>query len=150
MKHLAQTAMQKFLCRMMAGMFFASGVILPHRALAEDAVAPVDSGVAKLIEQGRCLVCHDMTKTNMLGPPFVAIATRYSQVDKEVMASVLAQKIVDGGGLNWGQMVMVQNDQRVNWQEARVIARWILDLKPSGEAAPVNEDSGAVKKREPK
>ena len=43
------------------------------------------------------------------------------------MVDVLARKIVDGGGGNWGLVPMVPN-QWVPIEDARVMSAWILDL----------------------
>jgi cytochrome c551/c552 len=131
---LAQRKIRKSLYQIIAILLVMPASAPVIRVHAEEALSPAEADVAKLIQQGRCFVCHDMTKTSLLGPPYTAIASRYANENKDIMADVLAQKIVDGGGLNWGQMVMVQNDQRVNWEEARVIAKWVLNLKPAADA----------------
>ena len=77
------------------------------------------------MEQSRCYMCHQMTDT-LLGPPYVAIAARHA-ANKAVMTDVLATKIVQGGGGNWGWVPMVPN-QWVSIEEARVMADWILGL----------------------
>ena len=79
---------------------------------------------AKLVQERRCYPCHDMTRT-LIGPPYKAIAARHAQ-HKDVMVDVLAEKIIRGGGGNWGVVPMVPNEQ-VSRKEAKVIARWILD-----------------------
>lgn len=78
----------------------------------------------KLVEQARCYMCHRMQET-LLGPPFTAIALRHSE-NREVMEEVLALKIIKGGGGNWGLVPMVPN-QWVSVEEARIMARWILE-----------------------
>jgi cytochrome c len=80
--------------------------------------------VATLITQKRCDACHDVTATR-IGPPYVAIALRH-HADKENMVEVLARKIVLGGGGNWGVVPMVPNEH-VSLDEARAMARWILE-----------------------
>ncbi len=82
---------------------------------------------AKLVEQARCYACHQMSEP-LLGPPYVAIAARHA-ARKDVMVDVLARKIVDGGGGNWGLVPMVPNED-VTIEQARVIAAWILSLAP--------------------
>jgi cytochrome c len=81
----------------------------------------------QLFEQARCYICHDADKV-LIGPPLKAIAARHT-ARKDVMADVLARKIVQGGGGNWGWVPMVPN-QSVSLPQARVMADWILNLKP--------------------
>lgn len=80
---------------------------------------------AKLFEQKRCYICHEAEKVS-LGPPLKAIAARH-KARREVMAEVLARKIVHGGGGSWGVVPMVPN-QWVSLEEARAMADWILGL----------------------
>lgn len=80
--------------------------------------------VAKLIDDARCYACHQQSEPS-LGPPWQAIAARHS-VRKDLMTDVLARKIVNGGGGNWGLVPMVPN-QWVSIDEARTMARWILE-----------------------
>jgi len=78
--------------------------------------------------QKRCNACHAMTSV-LIGPPFIAVAARHSaDPNKELTVEVLAHKIVNGGGGNWGVVPMVPNDG-VSLEEARGLARLILDLK---------------------
>jgi cytochrome c len=81
---------------------------------------------AKLFEQARCYICHQPDKMS-LGPPLKAIAARHA-ARKDIMADVLARKIVHGGGGSWGVVPMVPN-QWVSLEQARVMADWILGLK---------------------
>lgn len=83
---------------------------------------------AALLIAKMCYACHQLDSTS-LGPPWRAIAARHG-ARKELMADVLATKIIAGGGGNWGLVPMVPN-QRVNAEEARQMARWILDLAPT-------------------
>jgi cytochrome c len=82
---------------------------------------------AQLYEQARCYICHDADKV-LIGPPLKAIAARHG-MRKDVMIDVLARKIVQGGGGNWGWVPMVPN-QSVSLAQARPMADWILNLKP--------------------
>ena len=95
-----------------------------------------DSGVAvastlpsaeALIADAMCYACHELDSAS-LGPPWRAIAARHGG-QKELMVDVLASKIVHGGGGNWGVVPMVPN-QRVGLEQARVMARWVLDQAP--------------------
>lgn len=80
----------------------------------------------KLVKERRCYGCHNISQ-NLLGPSYQAIATRHA-ARKDIMLEVLAEKIIVGGAGNWGVVPMVPNEQ-VSKDEARTIARWILNLK---------------------
>lgn len=79
----------------------------------------------RLVQEARCYMCHEMAEPS-LGPPYVAIAALHAQ-RREVMTEVLARKIVNGGGGNWGLVPMVPS-QWVSIEEARIMAEWILGL----------------------
>jgi cytochrome c len=81
---------------------------------------------AALAEAARCYICHHMTEAS-LGPPWHAIAVRHGP-RKDQMVDVLARKIVNGGGGNWGVVPMVPN-QWTSIDEARRMASWILELQ---------------------
>lgn len=93
-------------------------------AAADDDAGDLD-GAALVIEK-RCVACHHDTQM-LLGPPYRTIAARHA-AQKDIMLEVLAQKIILGGAGNWGVVPMVPNDH-VTPDEARAIARWILDLQ---------------------
>ena len=79
---------------------------------------------AKLVQERRCYPCHSQSET-LIGPSYAAIAERHAK-NKDAMVEVLAEKIIVGGAGNWGVVPMVPNEQ-VSQEEARVIAKWILD-----------------------
>ena len=81
---------------------------------------------ATLVQACRCYACHHMTD-NLLGPSYTEIAARHA-ARKDVMVEVLAEKIIVGGAGNWGVVPMVPNEH-VSIEEARTIAKWILNLK---------------------
>lgn len=81
----------------------------------------------QLAQHHRCYSCHAMEEA-LIGPPYEAIAVRHGP-QKEVMAKVLAAKIILGGGGNWGVVPMVPNEH-VPEADALVIARWILQQSP--------------------
>ncbi len=49
-----------------------------------------------------CFSCHTLAD-NGVGPSFTAIAQRYTEKDR----AMLADKIINGGGGNWGQEMML-------------------------------------------
>ena len=79
-----------------------------------------------LLREKGCHACHAVDQM-LLGPPYKAIALRHS-TRKETMLEALVQKIIDGGGDNWGLAPMVPNEH-VSEEEARVMAKWILELE---------------------
>jgi cytochrome c len=103
-----------------AGFLFAAG-----NASAQELDA------AELAAEKRCNACHDAERV-LLGPPYRAIAARHAS-ERGVMTEVLAQKIVYGGGGNWGVVPMVPNEH-VSLEEALAISSWILSsFAPSSE-----------------
>lgn len=80
----------------------------------------------ELVVKHRCYPCHSKSE-NLLGPSYEAVAIRHA-ANKEAMVEVLAEKIIVGGAGNWGIVPMVPNEQ-VNKDDARVIAKWILEQK---------------------
>ena len=95
-------------------------------ASAAHAAAPADAGAA-LAKASRCYSCHDASNV-LIGPPYQAIAARYAN-DRKVMETVLARKILLGGGGNWGAVPMVPNEH-VKPADALALARWVLDQQP--------------------
>jgi cytochrome c len=89
-----------------------------------------DADIPELLVSRRCNACHVMTET-LIGPPYQAIAARHS-ARAGVMEEVLARKIILGGGGNWGVVPMVPNEH-VTPEEARAMARWILQLEAGEE-----------------
>jgi|GEM_PF-796416 len=109
-----------------------SGV--PSRAVATAGSAQEDEDAerrgrtidgARLVDEARCDACHQISEPS-LGPPYAAIAARHAP-NADVMIDVLARKIVDGGGGNWGLVPMVPN-QWVSADDARAMAEWILGI----------------------
>lgn len=79
-----------------------------------------------VLKAKRCYSCHAVDK-NLIGPPYQAIAAIHA-ANKEVMRDVLVQKIIHGGGSNWGLVPMVPNPH-VTQEEAREMVDWILTLQ---------------------
>ena len=79
-----------------------------------------------LLRQLRCHGCHE-TDRALIGPSYQAIAARHAE-RREVMVQILADKIIEGGAGNWGVVPMVPNEH-VTPEEARAIARWILEQR---------------------
>lgn len=99
-------------------------ILLLSLCLLPPAAAAQEAG-ERLLEEKLCYACHQRSEAS-LGPSYEAIAARHAS-RRELMTGVLAQKIVHGGGGNWGPVPMVPN-QRVSPEEAARMAEWILSL----------------------
>jgi cytochrome c len=97
-------------------------------SLAGASSTALAADVPALMAAKRCNACHD-TKAALIGPPYVAIAVRH-RANPDDMVEVLARKIVLGGGGSWGPVPMVPNEH-VSLDEARAMAKWILDVPAS-------------------
>ena len=117
------TWMQKTTCAVAGFASVASFLLAAGSASAQQ----LDG--SELAAEKRCNACHDVERV-LLGPPYRAIAARHAS-EREVMTEVLAQKIVYGGGGNWGVVPMVPNEH-VTLEEALAISSWILSLDPTG------------------
>lgn len=91
-------------------------------ATAEAGAAGSDDGLA-MIEASDCLACHKVD-TKVIGPSYQEVAEKYSEADIDM----LAQKIIDGGSGNWGQVPMTPHPD-VNMDKARTMVKYILSLK---------------------
>jgi cytochrome c len=85
-------------------------------------------GLSPLAAKQHCDECHAIQEAR-IGPPFQAVALRYS-AEGPAAEERLARKIINGGAGNWGNIPMVSNE-RVSLEDARAIARWILSLAPA-------------------
>ena len=85
----------------------------------------VGQGLSALAAHQHCDECHAM-KEARIGPPFLAVAARYS-TEGDAAVNRLALKIINGGAGNWGSLPMVGNE-RISMEDAQAIARWILAL----------------------
>ncbi len=104
----------------------AASVVLTAAVLALSPAGSVAQEAGeRLLADAHCDACHQRSEPS-LGPPYVAIAARHAP-RRDVMVEVLAQKIVHGGGGNWGIVPMVPN-QWVSLDDARAMAEWILSL----------------------
>jgi cytochrome c len=79
----------------------------------------------RLIEASDCKGCHAMDKKS-IGPSYNDIATKYPR--SSANTSMLAEKIIKGGGGVWGEQAMAAHPQ-IPLSEAKDIADYILSLK---------------------
>lgn len=89
----------------------------------------VGQGLSALAAHQHCDECHAL-KEARIGPPFLAVAARYT-TEADAAVDRLALKIINGGAGNWGTIPMVSNE-RISLEDARAIARWILALGHKG------------------
>ncbi|MBL6751146.1 MAG: c-type cytochrome [Nevskia sp.] len=92
-------------------------------AVPAGALAPAD--VPAFLDKARCIACHGATDRRV-GPPWVAIASRYRNADGEQVGA-LAAKIRLGGAGNWGLVPMAANPQ-VSDAQARAVVQWLQAL----------------------
>ena len=86
----------------------------------EEAQVKID--VKEFVGIKGCPYCHDMRRP-LFGPSFYAISERYSKKDEDL----LVESILKGSKGKWGKNAMPP--QKVTEEEARLIVRWILNLK---------------------
>ena len=98
-------------------------------SVAHAQTAPLTEAQAKKLLNARsCNACHAVDETR-LGPAFRTVALRYHDTSAATV-DWLATKIVHGGAGAWGNVPMVSNPG-VSAEEARALARWILELRPA-------------------
>ena len=81
--------------------------------------------VKELVGVKGCPYCHDMRR-ELLGPSFIRISERYSASDEDT----LVESLLKGSRGKWGDRGMPP--QKLSEEEARLIVRWILELKDEG------------------
>jgi cytochrome c len=77
---------------------------------------------AELAKSKNCVACHSVER-KMIGPSYKAVAERYGKDESAI--KVLSEKVVKGGGGNWGQMPMPPQPG-VSPEEAEALVNWIL------------------------
>ena len=95
---------------------------------AETPAPPVSSNTSgdpglKLIEGADCLACHKID-AKLIGPSYQDVATKYTDADMDQ----LAQKIIEGGKGNWGDIPMTPHEG-LNKEDAKQMVKYILSLK---------------------
>lgn len=77
---------------------------------------------ADLAKSKNCVACHHIER-KMIGPAYKAMAERYGKDESAI--KLLSEKIVKGGGGNWGQLPMPPQPT-VSPEEAETLVKWIL------------------------
>lgn len=86
------------------------------------AASPEEEGL-KLIEGMDCLSCHKVD-AKLVGPSYQEVAAKYTEADIDM----LAQKIIDGGKGNWGEIPMTPH-AGMSKENAQKMVKYILTLK---------------------
>lgn len=91
------------------------------------AVAPVARAddAAALAQKHACTACHAVDK-KMVGPAYKDVAAKY-RGNKEA-ASLLAKKVLDGGGGVWGTIPMPPHKGKLKDDEVEKLVKWVLAM----------------------
>lgn len=85
---------------------------------------------AALVAQSDCTTCHHQTD-KLIGPSHKEVAEKYAFTEENI--KMLADKIVNGGTGNWGQIPMTPHPD-ISHSDAEKMARYVLSL--DGEKEP--------------
>jgi cytochrome c len=85
----------------------------------------------RLIDLSDCKSCHFPDKKN-IGPSYMDISKKYPTNRSNIQ--MLAEKILRGGGGNWGEQAMAAHPQIPEF-DAKTIAEYILNLKDAKKAS---------------
>ena len=97
-----------------------------HQMAEAQPRSPIARG-AQLVGQSDCRNCH-AEKIKINGPSYLDIAKRYGSDPQSV--DTLAQKILAGGGGNWGETAMSAHPQ-LSLEQAEMMVQYILSLTGS-------------------
>ena len=78
-----------------------------------------------LVAKSDCFTCHKISET-VVGPAYQAVAQKYPPTEANI--DTLAQKIIRGGGGNWGATAMLAHPT-LSQQDAQTMVKYILSLK---------------------
>ncbi|REC60749.1 cytochrome C [Chryseobacterium pennae] len=82
----------------------------------------IDEGL-KLIEGTDCITCHKID-AKLIGPSYQEVAAKYTETDIDM----LANKIIEGGKGNWGDIPMAPHNG-MSKDNAKLMVKYILSLK---------------------
>ncbi|QDP84615.1 c-type cytochrome [Chryseobacterium sp. SNU WT5] len=94
----------------------------PVAKVVDSAAAGKNEGLA-LIEGADCLTCHKMD-VRVVGPSYQEVADKYTEGDLDM----LANKIIDGGKGNWGEIPMTPH-AGMSKENAKKMVEYIMTLK---------------------
>lgn len=98
------------------------------KSSGSNTLSPNDPQIAQglqLIATSDCLTCHKVSD-KLTGPAYVDVAAKYPYSEANI--SFLAQKIIEGGSGNWGQIQMLPHPD-ISEDNAKIMAKYILSLK---------------------
>lgn len=76
-----------------------------------------------LVENTDCLSCHKID-SKLIGPAYQDIAAKYTDEDIDL----LAQKVIDGGKGNWGDIPMTPHAE-LSKENAKLMVKYILSVR---------------------
>lgn len=117
--------------------YLAQGYDLTELAQGHQTAAAGMLGM-RLIEQSDCKSCHDISEKS-IGPSYQAVAERYENDNNAV--EFLTNKIIQGGGGNWGEQAMAAHPQ-LSEEAASEMVNYILSLTEEGRNVPTLPVSG--------
>ena len=95
---------------------------VPAEKKVTAATDPIAKGQA-LIAASDCLTCHKLDK-KLIGPAYQDVAKKYTEAD----VAKLADKVISGGGGNWGPTPMIPHSD-LSKADATAMVKYILSLK---------------------
>ena len=87
----------------------------------------VDTVGMALIKKNDCLTCHKLDE-KVIGPAYIDVANKYTA--SEAVIDTLANKVINGGSGNWGQVPMSAHPG-LSEADAKEMVKYILSLKKS-------------------
>ncbi|MEM8999236.1 MAG: ThuA domain-containing protein [Bacteroidota bacterium] len=110
---------------------YLDGMDQVNMSLGHQQVSAVVTGKALALSMD-CKACHK-EKEASIGPTYFDIASKYKDTDNAL--AYLQQKIVEGGGGVWGEVIMPAHPD-VTKEESRQIASYIQSLVDTGAKQP--------------
>ena len=98
-------------------------VAAPAETAAKTEAATSEADGEKLLAGMDCLSCHKVD-AKLVGPSYQDVAAKYSEADLDM----LAQKVIEGGKGNWGEIPMAPH-AGLSKDNAQKMVRYILWLK---------------------
>jgi len=89
------------------------------------AAMPAGKDGAALIEGSGCRTCHK-NDAKLIGPSYQDVAKKYPNTPDNV--KMLAEKIIQGGQGNWGEIPMTPHPQ-ISQEDAEAMVKFILIIK---------------------
>ena len=93
-----------------------------EKAEAAVALSPEEEG-KKLVEGTDCMSCHKID-SKLVGPSYHDVAAKYTEADIDM----LANKIIEGGKGNWGEIPMTPH-AGMSTDNAKLMVKYILSQK---------------------